>query len=326
MKNVLVTGATGFVGSNLVRELLAHGYRVRVLHRGQNLAVLKGQEVEMVQGDLSDLPLLESACKGIDGVFHIAALFRQAKFPDQVYWDVNFTGTKNLLEASEKQGVRRFIYCSTNGVHSHIVNPPANEDAPYNPSDVYQVTKCEAEKLVLQHFKEKRIDGCVIRPAMIWGPGDLRFLKFFKGIARRRLPIIGTGQSWTHWIFVQDLARAFRLAYESPSSSGKAYLIAGDRPVTMQYAMQTIADIFKVQLWPINIPAWPFQVIGSLVEAICRPLGIEPPIHRRRADFFIKNRAFDTTRARTDFDFRPQKTFEEEARLIANWYLENNLI
>ena len=328
MKSALVTGSTGFVGSRLCRELAEHGYAVRALHRaGSSLENLSGiNNIELVKGDLTDQASLEAAMSGVDVVFNIAALYRQAKFPDEVYWQVNFEGTRNCLNAAKKMGVKRFIHCSTIGVHSHIEHPPANESEPYAPTDVYQESKAEAEKLVLDWVHRGEIDGCVIRPAMIWGPRDTRFLKLFRGIARRRFPIIGSGSSMCHWILVDDLVRAFRLAAENESSRGQVYIIAGSRPVSLEYTMQTIAKFYGVALLPFKIPAWPIQFFGSIVEAICRPFGIEPPLHRRRADFFIKNRAFDCSKAKNELGFTAEQSFEQEAELIASWYKENNWV
>ncbi len=323
-KTALVTGAPGFVGSHLCRELSTHGYHVRALHRaGSNLSKLKGLELEYVVGDINDPASLEAALQGVDYVFHIAALYRQAKFPDAEYWKVNFEGTKNLLEAAKKCGVKRFLHCSTTGVHGNIDNPPANEQYRYDPHDVYQESKTEAEKLVKDWLQRGEIDGCIIRPTMIWGPEDTRIFKMFKGIAKRKLPLIGPGTTLNHWILVEDLARAFRLAAESPASSGQLYLIGGERVVTLEHTMKTIAKTYGVNLLPFRIPAWPIQMLGSVVEALCRPFGIEPPIHRRRADFFIKSRAFDCSKAQRELGFKPRFSFEEEAAYVARWYQEH---
>lgn len=321
MPLALVTGASGFVGSKLCRELVDNGYKIRVLHRpNSNIEPIKDLNPEFVLGDLSDPSSLESAVKGVDYVFHIAALYREAKFSDDLYWKVNYEATKILLDLSCKFGVKKFLYCSTIGVHSTIENPPANESEPYAPTDVYQETKVAAEKHVLERVRAGDIQGAVIRPAMIWGPRDKRFLKLFKGIFRRRLPMVGNGKNFCHWILVDDLARAFRLAAESDKSNGQVYIIAGDRPVTFEYTMKSIADIYGVKLLPFHLPVLPIQIAGTIVETICRPLGIEPPLHRRRADFFIKNRAFDCSKAKNDLGFKPAQSFEDEARIVATWY------
>lgn len=321
MKRAVVTGATGFVGSHLCRELLDHGYYVTALHRkSSDLGALNGLEIEYAEADIKDPDSLRDAFSGADVIFHIAALFREAKHPDSEYWHVNVDGTKNVLEVAIEKGVTKIIHCSTVGVHSHIPNPPANEDEPYRPGDVYQETKCEGEKLALTYFRDKRIDGCVVRPAMIWGPGDRRTLKLFKGIAERRLPIIGTGKTLLHWVNVNDLVIGFRLAYETSNNCGEIYIMAGQEAIQLRDLFRAIASELGVGLLPFRIPAFPVQLLGALVETICIPLRIEPPIYRRRVDFFTKTRAFDWSKAKRDLEYQPEGSIEDEIAAIIQSY------
>ncbi|MFN2432453.1 MAG: NAD-dependent epimerase/dehydratase family protein [Gemmatimonadota bacterium] len=322
-RRVLVTGATGFVGGHLTRRLLADGARVGVLVRASSdPATVDGLEragAEVARGDVTDPESVLRAAEGVEVVFHVAALFREARHPDEVYHRVNVEGVRNVLEAARREGAR-VVHCSTIGVHSHIPRPPANEDEPFRPGDVYQVSKAEGELLARSYFDAGRVEGVVIRPAMIWGAGDRRILKLFRGVARRRFPIIGSGRVLTHWIDVEDLAEAFVLAATVPEASGRTYIIAGERPVTLRHVVATIARLAGVEPLPLRIPARPMQWLGSLTEAVCRPLGVEPPLYRRRIDFFTKDRAFDTTRARTELGFRPRSGFEAETQRLFRWY------
>lgn len=320
---VLVTGSTGFVGSHLARKLLSLGADVRLLIRDPEAKELarefSSKGAKVFSGDLRDERAVIEAASGAQYIFHIGAIFREAKFPDSVYFDINVRGTKNILKAAQTHGVKRVIHCSTNGVHGGHSGKPIDETAPYSPSDVYQKSKVEAEKIVLA----SQVDVSIIRPAMIWGDGDLRFKKLFRGIVRRRLPIIGDGKSWTHWIWVGDLVNSFLLAAIRPEASRQAYLIAGRRPVHLDYVYKTIADLGGVKVLPFKIPVLPIQLLGDVVEGICRPLGIEPPIHRRRADFFIKHRIFNTEKAQRELGFQPESDFEDECEKLYRWYLEH---
>ena len=127
------------------------------------------------------------AADGVDVVYHIAATYREAGQPDSAYRAINVDGTRNLLEATRAAGARRLVHCSTGGVHGHIARPPATEDAPFNPGDVYQETKLEAEQLARQFGLDTGLDVVIARPIGIYGPGDTRFLKMFRGLARGRL-------------------------------------------------------------------------------------------------------------------------------------------
>ena len=133
---VLVTGATGFTGGALAQKLCELGKNVRVLVRDkEKLNLPAADDMEVFEGDIVDNDIVAKAVKGVDTIFHIAALFRQANIPSKIYDDVNIKGTENLLIAGLKNDVQKFVHCSTIGVHGHIENPPANENYRYSPGD-----------------------------------------------------------------------------------------------------------------------------------------------------------------------------------------------
>ena len=324
-KKILVTGAAGFVGSHLARRLLEDGADVSIFVRRRTPEV---EEFELagarcILGDLRDREAVFAAVKGIDVVFHIAALFRQAKHSEEIYHQVNVEGVRHVLDAAEHHGVKRVVHCSTVGVHSHIPKPPADEDEPFRPADIYQETKCEGEKLARTYFDSGRVKGTIIRPAMIWGEGDRRMLKLYRGVKQRKFPVIGSGKTLTHWIYVHDLVEAFILAAHKEEAIGKTYIIAGQEPVSIADLVQVIADTAGVKPLPLRIPAGPVQMLGTLTECVCRPFGVEPPIYRRRVDFFTKDRCFNTKRAREDLGFKPKYSVRTEIERIYRWYEEN---
>ena len=320
-----VTGSTGFLGRQLCRELTGTGYHVTALHRAtSDLGVLEGLSVTPWQGDVADPESLRRAFQDCDIVFHVAALFREAKHGEDAYWAVNVEGTKNVLEAAIASGVRKVVHCSTVGVHSHIPDPPADGSEEYRPGDIYQETKCEGEKLALEYFRSDRIEGCVVRPAMIWGPGDTRTRKLFRGIQRRRMPIIGSGDTLLHWVDVRDVARGFRLAAEKQGNSGEVYIVAGAGPIELGALFRLIADQLGTAPLPFKVPALPVQLLGQAVELLCKPFGIEPPIYRRRVDFFTKTRSFDWSKARTELGYCPSGSIEDEVAAIIESYRDLN--
>src|SRR5918996_2916003 len=140
----LVTGATGFPGSHLVRSLVADGIPVRVIARSAERArQILPDGVEIIEGDIADPEVVERAMHGVGTVYHLAAVYREAKHPELRYREVNVEASRRLLEAAVQASVRRYVHCSTVGVHGHITDPPADEQTAYCPSDVYQATKCE---------------------------------------------------------------------------------------------------------------------------------------------------------------------------------------
>ncbi|MEX0732769.1 MAG: NAD-dependent epimerase/dehydratase family protein [Aquisalimonadaceae bacterium] len=318
---VAVTGATGFLGAVLCRKLVEDGRSVRAIFRNpRKVDSLKDLDVERIEADVTDARSMLAALQGVEIVYHVAALFREQGVPDSAFWETNVEGVRNVLAAASSVGVRRVVHCSTVGVHSHIPSPPADESEAYRPGDIYQETKCEGEKLALQRFREGEIDGCVVRPAMIWGPGDNRTLKLFRGIARRRMPVIGTGKIQLHWALVDDVARGMILAGDSERSTGQVYIIAGREPVTIEELFDLIAKHVGSKPLRFRVPARPVQVLGDIVERICRPLGIEPPIYRRRVDFFTKTRAFDWSKARVELGYTPGQSLDDEVKLIVASY------
>ncbi|HEX4915885.1 MAG TPA: NAD-dependent epimerase/dehydratase family protein [Vicinamibacterales bacterium] len=329
--NVLVTGATGFTGGHLAEHLVARGDSVRALVRPRSRArfdasSLPSNGVVAVEGDLTDAAALKRAADGVDVVYHIAATYREAGQPDSAYRAINVEGTRHVLEAAQSGGASRVVHCSTGGVHGHIANPPANEDAPFNPGDVYQETKLEAEQMARAFGDRTGFDVVVARPIGIYGPGDTRFLKMFRGLARGKFPMIGDGTPFYHLTFIDDLVEGFRLCGTVPAAKGRTYLLAGPRYTTLEELVQLVARELRVEPPKVHWPVWPFWTAGLLCEMVCVPLRIEPPIFRRRVDFYIKSRAFDTTRARTELGFVPKVDLEEGIKRTADWYRKEGLL
>jgi nucleoside-diphosphate-sugar epimerase len=328
---VLVTGATGFTGAHLATTLARRGDHVRALVRPRSLdrfqrSPLAAQGIIAHSGDLTDAAAVARAAEGVEIVYHIAATYREAGQRDEAYRAVNVAGTKNVLEAAARGGARRVVHCSTGGVHGHVAHPPADEEAPFNPGDVYQETKLEAERLAVEYGRTHPLEVVVARPIGIYGPGDRRFLKMFRGLARRRFPMLGSGEVFYHLTYIDDLVEGFRLCGEVPAASGRTYLLAGPRYTTLNQLVALIARELQVTPPRLHLPVWPFWTAGLLCEVVCIPLGIEPPLYRRRVDFYTKSRAFDTTRARTELGFAPEVDLEAGIRRTAQWYREQQLL
>lgn len=323
----LVTGANGFTGSYLVRHLLEKGYEVRALVRKtSNLQTIKDLPLEIAHADLSNGRPVDDAVRGVDVVFHVAAAYRNENVPKEFFHQVNVEGTRKLLEAAERARVKRFVHCSTVGVQGKIKNPPASEEAPYNPGDYYQQSKLEGEKLALKFFTEHGLAGTVIRPVGIYGPGDTRFLKLFKFIYNGKFRMIGNGKVLYHLTFVKDLVAGIVLAAEKEAALGQVFTIGGNEFVTLNELVAKIAEIYGRPLPTLRIPVWPVWCAGLLCEMICKPLHISPPIYRRRVDFFIKDRAFDISKARRVLGYEPRVPLDEGLRLTAQWYKEQGLL
>jgi nucleoside-diphosphate-sugar epimerase len=326
-KRALVTGANGFFGSHMARRLVEDGFTVRGLVRpGSSTAALDGVDLEIVRGDLAEGELPADLFKGVDQVYHIAGLFRQESVPQDYFHAVNAGGTEKVLRGALDAGVERFIHCSTIGVLGDIKNPPADENTPYNPGDHYQISKVEGEKLALEYHRRHGLPVVVVRPASIYGPGDLRFLKLFKSINKRLFFIIGSGKTHLQFIYIDDLVQAARLMAENPDVLGETFIIAGDEPVTINDLAACIAGVLDRPVPKIHLPYRPLKVAAKVVQKVCVPLGIEPPLYPRRLDFFTKNREFDISKARTRLGFQPQVDLQTGLTRVAEWYREQNYL
>jgi dihydroflavonol-4-reductase len=323
---VLVTGATGFTGGHLARALSTRGDQVTALVRDETRAAGLGQDIRLVRGDIRDGAAIEAAARGAEVVYHIAAIYRQAGLRDEEYRDVNARAVRSVIEAAARGGVRRVVHCSTVGVHGDIEHPPAGEEAPLAPGDIYQVTKVEGEAAARETGARAGIEIVIARPTGIYGPGDRRLLKLFRGVARRRFVVLGSGRIFYHLTYIDDLVEGFRLCGEVPAAAGRTYILAGSEVTTLDELVRLIAAEAGVRPPRLHLPVWPFWIAGAACEAACAPFGIEPPIYRRRVDFFTKSRAFDISRARAELGFEPKIGLREGIRRTLDWYRRNRWI
>lgn len=323
----LVTGAAGFTGGHLARGLLARGVHVRALVRETGrVAALEAAGAELVVGDLTDRRAMAAALTGVDVVYNIAAVYREAGVRASVYRAVNALAPRNLVEEAAAANVARVVHCSTVGVHGDVDHPPADEDAPLLPGDVYQQTKLEGEQLARETGLRVGVDVVIARPSGIYGPGDRRLLKLFRGVARRRFPMLGTGRIYYHLTYIDDLVNGLRLCGEHAAAAGRTFILAGGEVTTLNELVGRIAAAAGVAPPRLHLPVWPFWLAGAACEAVCVPLGIEPPLYRRRVDFYTKSRAFDITRARRELGYDPRIGVDEGIARTLGWYREHGWI
>ena len=326
---VLVTGATGFTGGHLTRWLAARGDHVRVLVRqrpgsdpGPSITHVGGDptQIEVVSGDLTDAASVRRAAAGMDVVYHVAAIYRQAGLREDEYRAVNADAVRTVIEAAKAGGAKRVVHCSTVGVHGDVEHPPANEDAPLRPGDIYQHTKLEGETIARAAARDTGVEVVIARPTGIYGPGDRRLLKLFRGVARRRFIILGAGEIFYHLTYIDDLLAGLHLCATVPAAAGRTYILAGGEVTTLNRLTELIAEEARVPPPRVHLPVWPIWAAGAVCEALCRPFRIEPPIYRRRVDFFTKSRAFDIGRARAELGYTPTVGLREGIRRTLEWY------
>lgn len=320
-QRVLVTGANGLTGSHLARALLAEDCQVRGLVRRPEALPedLRGR-LEIVSGDVRDAQAVDRAVEGADVVFHIAALYRDTSASARAYWAVNVGGTERVLEACGRHRVKRLVHCSTVGVHGSITRIPSDETAPVKPTDAYQRSKAAGEARVWAWFKRTGIPTSVVRPAGIYGPGDLRFLKLFQGIQRGHFVMLGSGAIRFHMTYIDNLVQGYLRCGTLDAAVGEAFIIADADYVALNDLVARVAQVVGGQAPRWRLPVWPFYLAGALCEVMCVPFGIRPPLHRRRVGFFTHQRAFSISKAQRLLGYAPSVNLDEGLRRTADWY------
>ena len=322
----LITGGTGFIGSRLALDWLGRGNAVTVLGQennpaeSQNRRVIEEKKGQVVICSVTDRERVFEVVRGIDVVFHLAAAQHEANVPDQTFWDINVTGTKNILEASVNARVKRFVYGSTIGVYGASLDGRLDEQSPVRPDNIYGTTKAEAENLV-RSFGEK-LPAVIIRISETYGPGDRRLLKLFRGIKNNAFFIIGNGDNLHHLIYIGDLICGLNLASSVDEAVEKTFVLSGKQALKTCDMVETISAELGKRPPRLRLPLFPSLVLAAGMETMCRPLGIQPPLHRRRMDFFRKSFLFSQEQSRQFLRFEPQVSFAEGVAETAKWYRE----
>jgi dihydroflavonol-4-reductase len=323
---IAITGATGFLGSNLTKTLQSEGHTIHALVRDEQKMEGLIQPDFFVTADINDHDALTKLFTGVDAVIHTVSNFRVVKGTDESYYQTNQQGTESALKVAKACGVKRFIHTSTIGVHGDVKHTPAKEDSPLNPGDLYQSTKLLAEEACRKYVEEGGMEVVVVRPTSQYGPGDLRMLKMFRMIKNQRFLLIGQCRENFHAVYIDDLVRGYQRILETSNLNGQIFFIGGERYVSLQKYIDTAARVLGVKKPVIRVPYWPVHFAGWLCELVCKPLGIEPPLHRRRVKFFKNNRAFNISRAKRVLGYAAQVDLDEGMRRTVDWYRSEGLL
>jgi nucleoside-diphosphate-sugar epimerase len=330
MMTVLITGGTGFIGSRLALRCRDAGDQVRVLApcrtptEQQRAAELRTSGIEVHEASVTDRPAVRAAMEGVGVVYHLAAAQHEANVPDKYYYDINVDGTRNVLASALDARVGRVVHGSTIGVYGIARNGPVTDDSPLEPDNIYGVTKLAGERVVREFASALPV--AIVRISETYGPSDWRLLKLFRGMARGRFAMIGPGHNLHHPIYVDDLVDGLRCAAVSRDAPGRVMVLAGPDVVTTREMVGAIGDAVGRRAPRFRVPLTPLMLTAALLETTLGPLGIQPPLHRRRMNFFVKSFRFTCAAARDALDFKPRVPFAEGAARSAAWYREQSLI
>ena len=321
---VLVTGATGFLGSHVTDLLLARGERPRVLVRpGESVKALEDADVEICRGDLSDRVALESAVSGVDRVLHCAARTGPWGSASE-YERTNVQGLKSLVDVAGAAGVRRFVHVSSITVHGNDVGGTADETAPLRVEpNPYSRSKVAGERLLERMIHEQGVPATIVRPGWVYGPRDTAsFGRFATMIRQGRMFIVGSGTNHVPLIYARDAARGVLLASEASQAVGRSYLLVNDEPVTQHDYLCAIATELGAPPPTKHIPYKLGLALGRLAEKGARVARSQqpPPVMRYGIQLLGGENCFIITRARQELGFSPQVNLAEGIKRSAEWY------
>jgi nucleoside-diphosphate-sugar epimerase len=319
---IVVTGATGFLGSALVTELIRQKQPLRILARDKQKAHAQfGDAVTVIAGDINDEEQVRRAVDGATIIYHLVGRLYHPSTPPELYYRTHVEGTRILLNACKGQSqLQRIVHCSTTGVHGETGRTPAAEDAPFAPTNPYEVTKLEAELLVLRACQEQGLPVSVARPGLVYGPGDLHLLGFFSSIKKGLFRVIDGGKALLHPIYIDDMTAAFLLCAERPQAIGHSYNLAGDRAVTICELATAIAHSLDKELPGGSIPLWLANLASDIFALTPGMRGEHAPLTRSRVKFLTRSRVYDISRAQNELGFSPRVQLEEGMKKTAAWY------
>jgi nucleoside-diphosphate-sugar epimerase len=323
----LVTGGTGFLGTSLTRRLLFDGVRVRVLARSRAKAKpLADLGAEIVAGDINDRAAARAAVDGVQVVYHLAGPLLVPGIPAAEYRRTHVLGTKLLLDCCEQvTSFERFVYCSTTGVLGVTGNRPADENAPFRPTNIYELAKADAETEVRCRWRQA-FPVVIARPGLVYGPGDIHLLPFFQTIFRRRFRPIGHRKAWLHPIYIDDMTEALVRCGQRRAAIGECFHVAGKEPVTVSELASVIARAEGTQLPPGQIPVFAARAVAGLCDRLPSALKQHVPVTRSRVDFLTHSRMYDVTKALHLLDFAaPTDLSIGIARTVA-WYRQHGYL
>ena len=325
---ILVTGATGFLGSALVTELVKQKQSVRVLARDEQKAREQfGEEITIIRGEITDVEQVERAVDGATIIYHLVGRLYHPSVPAELYHHTHVEGTRILLNACKGQKqLQRIVHCSTTGVHGVTGKAPAAEDAPFDPTNPYEATKLQGELLALKAYQEDSLPVSVARPGLVYGPGDLHLLGFFSSIKKGLFRVIDGGKALLHPIYIDDMTAAFLLCAERPEAVGHSYNIAGERPVTIRELATAIAHSLHKELPRGSIPLWFANLASDMFSIVPGMKGENAPLTRSRVQFLTHSRVYDIGKAKTELGFAPSVELEEGMKNTAEWYHKHSYL
>ncbi len=322
--DILITGAGGFVGKNLVKRF-ADKHDVRcMLFKPEDTSFFKNMGVDISKGDVVDRSSLDGITDNIDIVFNLAAQKKGWVEDEKLSWDVNVLGTKNILQESIESGVGQFVQCSTSSIIGPVNDVPLNEDSKrYDTSRVYYRTKLEGERVVLSKMDE--IDVTIISPTLCYGPHDFYHLPIFNAVKSKKIHFVGNGDNIHQPTYAIDMVRGFELVIGNKDAFGEKFLIGAEPKTTAEF-INTIAEELGVDIDPLHFPVSIAKAGAYILGNVGGVFGVEPRLNQKVVDFFTENHFYDISKARDVLGYETNVDLREGIRKTIEWYDDNGFL
>lgn len=326
----LITGANGFIGPWLVKRLAWEGHSCRCLVRSKTSAesISYLQNVELIEGDVTDKNSLKDIAVNVDGLFHLATLghVHNFKAPEGMFEVVNVAGTKNIMDEAVNAGVKKIVHCSSVAAMGICDDVPANEESKCRPHHPYGLSKLHAEEMLRKLCKENGLPVVIIRFSMVYGPGDWRdMLRIAKLVKKRIIPKIGSSPKLTPLIHVEDAVEGLLLALEK-GRLGETYLITNKKSEPFDKILDIIANSLEIKCFTVPVPEWAALTAASGIEKISNLIGISPFVARKNIESTLADRIFSIEKAQRELGFDTYIDPEKGIRETVLWYRKNNWI
>ena len=327
--NILITGSTGFIGQHLAIFLSKTEHKVvcaiRESSRTKTLDKLVNTVLKVV--DFKDKRKLYEICQGVDIIIHLAGQLGIYGIPYSEYYDVNCKLTKELAETAAEAGIKQFIYCSTPGVLG-FGKRLAIETAAYAPRNDYEKTKMIAEQIVKDVCgNNPNMKYTIIRPDFVYGPGDIRRVKMYKGIMKKRFILTTSGNSYLHPTYIDDVVKGFIMCLGNENAYNETFNIAAKQDITSGEYLGIIASCTKQKLIKLNIGIILSHFLADIIDFLYRKLlNKEGFVSKNKIDFLAVDHSSSIKKATEKLGYKPQYSCKEGIELTIKWCHENNLI
>jgi nucleoside-diphosphate-sugar epimerase len=313
---VAITGAAGFLGGSLVKRWRSQGHEVLPLVRGLDERAPSGARA------LDAVLEAPDALRGMDVVVHAAAIRHRHGVDVRAYRASNVELVERLVRAAAGR-VQRLVHVSSVGIYGFPSELPICETHPFAPRTLYSATKIEAEKLVRACAKKHDVDLVIVRPTIIYGPGDTNGMldKMARMIRAGSYRVVGSGDNVLHHIYVDDIAHGIECAATSSEAAGDDFILAGPETITLKALSELVAETVGKRLPRLHVPIGLARAVAAVVDiaqyrgiAFAKPVGQggrEPPINDEKLDVMTLPIRFDASKAQRRIGFRPRVSYRE---------------